>query len=52
MEDLLLMKDAIDLAYDVIGRIEQDLAHHHTLYSQVREASDIAWRIWPSKPVI
>ena len=31
MEDLLLMKDAMDLAYDVIDRIEQDLANHHKL---------------------
>ena len=47
MEDLLLMKDAMDLAYDVIDRIEQDLANHHKLYSKVEEASDTAWRIWP-----
>ena len=47
MEDLLLMKDAMDLAYNVIGRIQQDLAKHHKLYSKVEEASRTAWRIWP-----
>ena len=41
------MKDAMDIAYDMIGRITQDVADHQKLYFKVEEASNAAWRIWP-----
>ena len=37
----------MDISYDMIGRIRQDVADHQKLHLKVEEASNAAWRIWP-----